>query len=381
MIKILLLMISVLSIYAQEIPEQCKSDFDKLCSESLNKGKKEFLACLREHHQELSLSCRKTIERGFKEEIKTKPPTGMLFSGSGGLGGQLGFIPLISYSSEISGPVNHNKNRSENQIKRNTFEGSVPIAKIAKGLLSTSLRYGKTRFDQELRLNSGLNIDQDLYQFEMGFNYNRPLQDKKNFNLRVNYGYRGDRIGGSDYNYSLMTGYSYPTESQKGRWQYFLMFSNNGPLGNNIPIPGFMYFYKTTTMNILVGLPILSFQWTPENTLFGVSTALFGPFYNLELFYGLVDDIQFFGFSQWKQENFILANRAEEEDRLNIYEKISGIGLRTALMNSNVGLEIRAGVSQDRKLYLGNGLFNKDKGSLDLEDSKFLKLMISKAFR
>ena len=375
----LLFFVCISTIFAQDIPPQCKNDFKKLCSEEMSR--KDFMVCLRKNHKELSLSCRQTIEREIKEEIKTKPPTGMLFSGSGGLGGQLGFIPLIRYTGEQSGPLSRRDKREENQIRRHSIEGSLPLTKLYKGLLSTSLRYGQTRFDQDVTLNSGAPVDQDLYQFEFGLNYNRPLKGKKNFNLRANYGYRGDRIGGSDYNYSLMTGYSYPTESKKGRWQYFLMFSNNGPLGNNIPIPGFMYFYRTSTMNILVGLPILSFQWTPAETQFGVSAALFGPFYNLELSYGLVDELQYFAFTRWKQENFILSTRTDEEDRLNIYEKVTGLGLRTVLMNRNVGLELRAGVSQDRKLYLGNGLFNNDKGSLDLEDTAFIKVMISKAFR
>ncbi len=363
----------------QDGVNECQKEITKYCSKE--SGISSILGCLKKNHKNLSLTCRKQIQRSIKTEIQTKPPTGMLFSGAGGLGGALSFIPLVKLQSEITGPVGKKRKSSDTRINSYSFEGSIPLHKSKKGIVAASVRYGTTRFDRDLILNSGVLVDKKLEQLEFGLNYNKPLKNKKNFNIRGQYGYRGDRIGGSDYNYSLMTGYSYPTESKKGRWQYFLMFSNNGPLGNNVPIPGVMYFYKTPTMNLLVGLPILSFQWTPESSRFGLSTSLFGPFYNIEGTYGLVDELQYFLFTRWKQENFILSDRESDEDRLNIYEKVSGVGLRTTLMKNNLGLEIRAGVSNDRKLYMGNGLFNKDKGILDLKDSNFIKLMISKAFR
>lgn len=358
---------------------RCHEDLNKLCSHA--KGIAEKLECLKKNDKQLSVACRKQIQRSFKTEIQTKAPTGMLFSGAGGLGGRLSFIPLVKYQTEISGPVGQPKNNSDTRITRHTLEGSTPLYGSKKGILSASVRYGVTQFNRELTLNSGTKINSHLKKLEFGLNFNKPLDNRKNFNIRAQYGYRGDKIGGSDYNYSLMTGYSYPTESKKGRWQYFLMFSNNGPLGNNIPIPGFMYFYRTPTMNLIVGLPVLSLQWNPEKSDFGVSASLFGPFYNLELTYGLVDEIQYFAFTRWKQENFILSDRTSKRDRLNIYEKITGVGLRAALMDKNLGLELRAGFSNDRKLYMGNGLFKKNKGSLDLRDSSFVKLLISKAFR
>jgi len=379
-IVILLSLLMGIEAFAQEEANSCNKEIKEFCSQD-KKDLKRTLGCLKKNHEKLSVKCRQFIERNVKESIQTKPPTGMLFSGMGGLGGSLGFIPLIRYQSEVSGKIKSDDKNSKTRIIRQSIEGSTPLAKVGKGLLSSSLRYGQTRFDQDLVLNSGVKVDEKLEQFEIGLNYNRRLENKRNFNIRANYGYRGDRIGGSDYNYSLMTGYSHPTSSGKSRWQYFLMFSNNGPLGNNIPIPGVMYFYRTQTMNILFGLPVFSLQWNPDNSLFGVSISSFGPFYNIEMNYGLTDEIQYFIFSRWKQENFILSDRDEDEDRLNIYEKISGIGIRSVILNNNLGLEIRAGYSQDRKLYLGDGLFNNDKGSRDLNDSTFIKLMISKAFR
>ena len=360
--------------------DSCESEVKRLCQNQTESIKKT-LACLKKNHKSLSIQCRKEIERGVKQEVQTKPPAGMLFSGGGGLGGRFSFIPLIKYQGENFGPLGSDDEDKKTRLRRQSVEGSTPIGKIGGGFISTSVRYGVTRFKEDQFLNNGTRVNDKLEQLELGINFNRPLENKKNINIRAQYGYRGDRIGGSDYNYSLMTGYSHPTESGRGRWQYFLMFSNNGPLGSNIPIPGVMYFYRTSTMNLLLGLPVLSFQWTPENTLFSLSLSTFGPFYNLEVNYGLVDQVQYFIFSRWKQENFFLSERRFEEDRLNLYEKVSGVGMRSALMKSSVGLELRAGYSSDRKLYLGDGLFNNDRGSLDLSDTLFLKLMLTKAFR
>lgn len=358
---------------------RCHGDLTIFCTEAKEISQK--IRCLKKNDKRLSTNCRKQIERFLKNEIQTKSPVGMLFSGGGGLGGRLSFIPLIKYQTEVSGAIGRKKNSSDTQITRHTIEGSTPIYGSRKGILALSVRYGVTRFDRNLTLNSGVKVTSHLKKLQFGLNYNKPLENRKNFNIRAQYGYRGDRIGGSDYNYSLMTGYSHPTESKKGRWQYFLMFSNNGPLGNNVPIPGFMYFHRTSTVNLIVGLPILSFQWNPEFSDLGVSASSFGPFYNLELTYGLADTIQYFLFSRWKQENFILSDRTAKRDRLNIYEKISGIGFRMALLNKNLGFELKAGVANDRKLYMGNGLFKKNKGLLELRDSRFIKVLISKAFR
>lgn len=378
-----LLMTFSFSSFAQpgNLQTSCEDDFKKFCS-SEDLDFKSKLKCLMSHQKELSLSCKQEIQRNKELTIQTKPPQGLLFSGAGGMAGRMSFIPILRYQGEISGAKRKSKlqEKGEIGISRHIIEGSAPLGKYFGGGLSASFRYGRTNFSDPVALNNGFAVDDELHQFQMGFNYGQKLSEGRGWGVNTSLGYKGDRIGGSDANMSVMTNYSYPSESGKGRWQYFLMFSNNGPLGNNIPIPGVMYFYKTKNTNLLVGLPIVSFQYTPTDSLWSFSLSSFGPFYKGEIFYGTVDSYQLFIYSQWNQDNYFLSNRLEEEDRLNIYEKVSGIGARTSLMKGTMGLELRLGYSSDRKLYSGDGIFNNDSGSVDLKDTTYLRFLLSKVF-
>jgi hypothetical protein len=156
------------------------------------------------------------------------------------------------------------------------------------------------------------------------------------------------------------------------------IFSNNGPLVNYIPIPGVSYLYKTDTFTGMFGLPALSIRWTPVFP-WAFALAIFGPTVQSEVSYGSIDRVQFFSGFYWTRQSYIPSTRDNDKDRLTIEEKKAAVGFRTLIWGTMIG-EFQLGQAFDRSVYIGNGLFNKDGGSVSIPADWYLSASIKVRF-
>jgi hypothetical protein len=105
------------------------------------------------------------------------------------------------------------------------------------------------------------------------------------------------------------------------------------------------------------------------------SPAIFGPMVRSEVSYGSIDLVQYFAGFYWTRESYIPSTRDNDKDRLTIEEKKAAVGFRIPVWGPMIG-EFQLGQAFDRSVYIGNGLFNKDGGSVSIQDDWYLSASI-----
>lgn len=356
--------------------EMCKGQIELYCSaERDTKDLREILKCLAKNDDKLSTECKQEIQRFAQASRQTTPPGGGPLGALGGLMGMGAQVPSLGYEGRYI--PRHDGTPKTPAFTDNNLNASVPVFKTEKDTVALTLGGGNTHFSEPIILSSGTKVSSDFYKAEAGIQYSHKLGKQRTFGIRGSLGYTGDKMNKETQSFSVSANYSFPG-SKESTWVLMVMMSNNSPLGTYVPIPGFFYIYRTPTFTGLFGLPILSMQWTPVNP-WSFSFSAFGPTIKSEVAYGAVDKTQFFTGFGWRQQRFILSERTNEDERLTVEEKNAEIGFRRPLFQG-VFSEIQTGYSFDRSIYAGEGLFNKDGGSADLESNWYLKWSLKVAF-
>lgn len=360
---VLVILFSSSYVIAQEKPEQpsfeegsCKSYIQSQCPTA--KGPREIFMCLKSNEDKLSTECKQEIERRIQVNRQAARRSGGSLGGFGGMSAIGPPVRMISYEGRYQKDA-----ALMNQQKLNI---SVPVGKIADGLVGVSLSGSTLHIGDNVRLESGTVLPSELYRAEIGSQYFKMSADRTSWGMRASIGFTGDEVFKSSKDGSFSGNIYYSqAPSADGFWIFTVFIANNSPLGNYIPIPGAIYFYKTPTFTGLFGFPIVSMQWTPVNPWsFGVS--IFGPTISTEANYGSIDDMQIFVNAGWSQQSFILKDRIIEKDRLTIEEKKVGFGIRTPVLGF-IGAEFQVAKSFERRAYIGEGLFKKAGGSANFD--------------
>ena len=337
----------------------CENERLHFCNDDKNLSN--LAPCLIHHRNELSKVCQQDLERYLLFRNQTSSRGGGALSSFGGLNAMGPPLPLLSVDSRNSPGV------SSPSFVENKFNVSAPVLKTEQETISLSLAGGDLHLGGPLTLNSGMKIPLDLYRVELGGQYHHPLADRKSWGLRGSVGSAGDAPfqNARDTTYSFNLNYGFPG-SNKGYWLISIFFSNNSPLGNYVPFPGFDYLYKTDTFTGLFGFPVTAIEWTPIFP-WAFSFGFFGPTLQTEVNYGSLDKIQFFSGFYLTRQSYLLSQRSTDLWRLSIQEMKYTLGIRSPIWSSALA-ELQLGRCFDRSLFLGNGLFNQDGGSLTLMD-------------
>lgn len=280
-------------------------------------------------------------------------------------------IPMLGYD------LRYSSGKDSVQFVENKYNVSVPVYKSEAGGLFLSLAGSQLSLGESITLDSQVKIPTELYRLETGFQYFEQLPEKKRWGLKGSVGYASDKQFSKDLTYSLSANYGYP-DSENGYWMLMVFFSNNGPFGNNIPIPGFIYIYRTETFTGMFGLPVLAMQWAPVFP-WSFSFSLFGPIIQMEAAYNINDEMQIFSGFNWNRQNYILSDRVNDKDRLTFEEKKLLIGVRSLISNTLLA-ELQIGQTFDRSAYIGSGFLNKDQGNASISSDIYSSLSLKMKF-
>lgn len=226
---------------------------------------------------------------------------------------------------------------------------------------------------------TGTKVPTEFYRTEVGGHYSHELSDARHLALRGSLGYASDKPfqDKQDLIFNLNGSYSFPG-NEYSFWALTLFVSNNSPIANYIPIPGFLYFYKKNNLTGVFGLPMASLQWKPVQP-WAFSFFLFGPTINLEAAYSLENRMQLFVASNWSQQSFFRSSRTRQDDRIIFEEKRGVLGLKSPLGRTLHG-EAQIGYAFDRSIYEGDGFLNRDRGSAPIDDSWFAQINLRYSF-
>ena len=331
--------------------QYCEADRVRYCGD--RKGFQDVTACLIEHDGDVSTECRQELERFIQMKRQA-------LSGGGALnpfGAPSG--SLISYDGRYSpGP-------GSSSYTEHKMHVASPVHTSKTDSVSLFLTGATVHVGDAPVLDSGKRVPADLYRVELGSQYFRQLPENRNWGVRGSVGSAGDKPFArfDEVTFSLNANYGFPG-SENGYWKLNVFISNNSPIGNYIPIPGFGYLYKTESFTGLFGFPVMSLQWTPVFP-WSLSLGILGPNIQSEVAYGSIDRFQLFSGFYWARQNYIPSNRDHGKDRLTLEEKKAAVGFRTPLGGSMLA-EVQLGQAFDRGIYIGSGPLNKDGGSASL---------------
>lgn len=351
----------------------CKDQIELYCKDAQEKGGvRGTIMCLIKNDDKLSVECKQEIQRMMQASRQTSPggPIGAI----GGLTGMGSQVPSVSIEGRF---IRAKDDTGTPSLLENQISLSMPIYKNEADTYSATLSGGDLRLSKKVFLDSGKAVPENLYKNELGLQFSRKFSPVRNFGIRGSVGYTGDKMDSKTQIFNFSANYSYPGEGG-GVWVWMVFLSNNSPLGEYFPIPGFFYLNKTDTMTTILGFPILSWQWTPVNP-WAFSFSVFGPQVKTEASYGSIDKTQFFSSLGFKQQKYLISDRMIDNERLSIEEKTLEVGFRKPLFMV-VYSEFQLGYSFHRQIYAGESLIKKDGGNLYLDSAGYLKWSLKAAF-
>lgn len=317
----------------------------------------------------------KDLEQERKAEIiRGSSPT----RGTGGLGsfagvmGGMGLAPskkkVISYSGNIA------REDRPTSIQQHKLTVSTPVWEQGRESLAMSLNTGRIEFGERQNFkHETFQTPKNLTRLEIGGQYSKQLDDQKLFGFRGTVGSASDKpfYSGKETTFSLNATYAKPAKTEGNYWILTAFMSNNNPLLNYIPIPGFIYLKKTEKFTGMFGLPFLSLQWTPVKELI-FSTSFFITNFSTEAAYVMSDHLQLFTGFAISQQTFLREERRNISDRLFFNEKKVYVGVKVP-MGGPLSGDIQVGQTFDREMREGKR-FNDTDLSADFGRSWYVSL-------
>ena len=256
-------------------------------------------------------------------------------------------------------------------LLENRLNFSTPVAKTDSGIFSVSLGGSRVHLGDPVALDSRKIVPSNLARIEAGVQYFGKLPEHRTWGVRGSVGYAGDPPfrSGRDLTYGLAGHYAFPGSGHNA-WVLMAFLSNNNPLVNYLPIPGFAYLYHSATLTGLFGFPLISVQWSPL-VPWTYSLSIFGPLVDAEAAYGQRDHFQWFVHYRLSRESYLPSFREKERDRLTLEAQKIGAGFRFPLART-LSSEFQAGRAFGRALFVGEALHDRDEGTADLAATWFI---------
>ncbi len=351
--------------------DPCDPDANRFCQNLKNEADR--INCLVSHREEVSTECKEELKR-LNQLVKDSGVRSGGISSFVGVMGGVGLVPPKKKILSLEGMTAYEGNPLV--INQGKVSLISPMWKKEKQSFTTSLTAGTVKFNERILLPDGQKLG-ELHRLEVGGQYTK-FSENKFFGVRSSLGSAGDKPfhSGRELAFSL-NGFYAPRADQDSLWVWTVFLSNNNPLLNYFPIPGFIYFYRKDNFTGMFGLPFMSIQWTPVKKWL-LSASFFITNFKTQLTYTTEKQTQWgLGFSV-NQQTFLRKKREELTDRLFLNEKRLYLSMRKPFVENILG-EIQGGLSFDRSLKEGKR-FNDTDWERDLGRSAFLSASLNTSF-
>lgn len=246
--------------------------------------------------------------------------------------------------------------------------------------VSTSLGYWDVDSDSPLP-DTGAAFPGDLYDIDFSLNYFHYFDNGWTAGGILSAGSPSDEPFNSyDETELQFNGFLRIPHVDNNYWVIVLNWSNNREFLNDIPIPGFGYWYEPSDdLFIMAGIPFLAVRWHPcENVTIRASYI---PVRNVdaEIAYSVTDQIDLFGAFEWENDRFLIADRADNDDRLFYYEKNVEAGVRYRFCEA-ASVQVSGGYSFDRFYFFGEDYDDRHDDRLNIEDGPFVRTKVTVRF-
>ncbi|CAE79535.1 hypothetical protein predicted by Glimmer/Critica [Bdellovibrio bacteriovorus HD100] len=222
----------------------------------------------------------------------------------------------------------------------------------------------------------------ELYDIKFGASYTKVLGEKRMWSVMVNYGSASDKpfYDPTVSTLGITAFYSYPSD-EKSSWLLLANYSNNRPILNNIPLPGFAWFYyPSRELNLVLGAPFASINWQFADK-FGLTFFTLVPWViKSTVYYKLNDFAQVYAGMDFSQVTYLPYGRENREDRLFYDEKKFLMGIKSPLSKS-VFADFEVGHAFDRRFFIAENYEINPGNQVDIGNAYYAKLALRVAFQ
>ncbi len=221
----------------------------------------------------------------------------------------------------------------------------------------------------------------DFQEYALGATYTHKIDQGRSLSFNGNFGSASDHpfADTSVDTVSATSIYAFP-QSEQSRWALLLNYSNNRPILNNIPLPGFAYTYTPSRDLLLTaGIPFASIVWkfAPDWSL--SAFAVVPWIFRASVSRAIAGPVQAFASIDFSQQTYFRLGRSDLKERLFYDEKRATLGLRSPL-SEMLTAELEGGYAFGRQFFdaqnYGSDHFNVNR----LDASPVLRLALSASF-
>jgi hypothetical protein len=197
-------------------------------------------------------------------------------------------------------------------------------------------------------------VDQpdDLYEYVLGATYLRQLGEERSVSVNASFGSASDHpfADGSVDTLGATATYGFAS-SPRSKWLLLVNYSNNRPILNGIPLPGFAYTYvPSREFRLTVGAPFAAIYWqfAPDWSLTAFTVIPWVA--RASVAYRITGPVQLFASFDFSQQTFLRLGRANEKERIFYDEKKATLGVRSPL-SSVLSAELEGGYAFGRRFF------------------------------
>ena len=247
-------------------------------------------------------------------------------------------------------------------LVRQNLSAGMPVWKNEGDAVILTLGVKNSLYDTNASLpESGMPFPEELWNVNFGTMFLRKFDNGASGMITLNFGSASDKPFASidEMTFGFISMLQVPARNERDKWQYMLFYS---PVGNfNFPIPGIAYQWNPNeTFQASIGLPF-SLKWRPTERWLIELNYLPVLTINAKANFFWTDDCTLYGGYESFQETYLLADRADVEDRFVGFEQRLIGGVRWGVGKRGT-LDCHAGYAFDR--YFGTGQ-NQIGGSLE----------------
>lgn len=221
----------------------------------------------------------------------------------------------------------------------------------------------------------------ELYDIQFGVSYTKALDEKRMWSMALRYGSASDKpFATNDVTTLGATAfYSYPSD-ETSRWLLLVDYSNNRPILNGIPLPGFAYFY-TPSKNFrgVFGAPFVSINWNFAEEWSLDAFTLVPWVFKASVGYKVTPFAKIYTGFDFSQVTYYLKDRTNEKDRLFYDEKKIFIGAKSPLSKS-IFADLELGHAFDRAFFIAENYKTSPDNPVDIGNAYYGKLSLNFIF-
>jgi hypothetical protein len=267
-------------------------------------------------------------------------------------------------------------------MMQHDFSLSVPFLQNTSNEWYGSARVRRQEFATGAILpDTGEPFPDDLWNIRIGTGYRHRFDSGWIGALDVAIGSPSDKPFASIDEMDISaTGVLRVPARNRDAWIFFLNYASNREFLPNIPIPGLGYAWEPSDqLSAIVTTGLVSVQYRPLETLTLSATYIAVRTVDVRLTYQVFRPVRLWVGFDWTNERYLLAGRADPDDRFFYYEKRIRAGAIIGLARQ-LFMDVTVGYSFDRFYFEGESYSDRDQNRIDVGSGPYAAIRVGTRF-